>query len=131
MVKRAYKYRFYPTPAQAQELSRTFGCVRKVHNLALEARTTAWDQRRERMTYLQSSALLTRWKHSGDLAYLNRDLGCGVAADAGHAGVAFPRNAMSCRAYAVAFGGGEWSGSGRCGSAWLGTARAAGSSTHR
>ena len=71
MVKRAYKYRFYPTPAQAQELSRTFGCVRKVHNLALEARTTAWDQRRERMTYLQSSALLTRWKHSGDLAYLN------------------------------------------------------------
>ena len=47
MVKRAYKYRFYPTPAQAQELPRTFGCVRKVHNLALEARTTAWDQRRD------------------------------------------------------------------------------------
>jgi transposase len=69
MVKRAYKYRFYP--AQAQELSRTFGCVRKVYNLALEARTAAWDQRQERVTYLQSSALLTGWKHSGDLAYLN------------------------------------------------------------
>ncbi|MFE4688013.1 helix-turn-helix domain-containing protein, partial [Streptomyces sp. NPDC056721] len=27
-VKRAFKYRFYPTDAQAAELSRTFGCVR-------------------------------------------------------------------------------------------------------
>ncbi|MES9538692.1 helix-turn-helix domain-containing protein, partial [Actinomadura sp. NPDC000600] len=38
-VKRAFKYRFYPTDAQAAELSRTFGCVRKVYNLALAART--------------------------------------------------------------------------------------------
>jgi putative transposase len=71
MVKRAYKYRFYPTPEQAADLSRTFGCVRKVYNLALEARTAAWYQRQERMTYLQSSALLTHWKRSDDLAYLN------------------------------------------------------------
>jgi putative transposase len=28
-VKRAYKYRFYPTPEQAEELARTFGCVKK------------------------------------------------------------------------------------------------------
>jgi hypothetical protein len=41
MVMRAYKYRFYPTPEQAQELCRTFGCVRKVWNLALAARTAA------------------------------------------------------------------------------------------
>src|SRR5262249_17537475 len=38
-VKRAFKYRFYPTDAQAAELARTFGCVRKVYNLALAART--------------------------------------------------------------------------------------------
>jgi putative transposase len=30
IVKRAYRYRFYPSPEQADELSRTFGCVRKV-----------------------------------------------------------------------------------------------------
>ena len=42
VVKRAYKYRFYPSPEQAAELARTFGCVRKVWNLALDARTTAW-----------------------------------------------------------------------------------------
>ena len=40
-VKQAFKYRFYPTDAQAAELARTFGCVRKVYNLALAARTDA------------------------------------------------------------------------------------------
>ena len=69
-VKRAYKYRFYPTPEQSADLSRTFGCVRKVWNLALQARTTAWSQRHEHVTYLQSSALLTQWKHSEDLPFL-------------------------------------------------------------
>ncbi|MGC4853774.1 helix-turn-helix domain-containing protein [Micromonospora sp. DT4] len=29
-VKRAYRYRFYPTATQAEQLSHTFGCVRKV-----------------------------------------------------------------------------------------------------
>ena len=67
----AYSYRFYPSPEQAAELSRTFGCVRKVWNLALEARTSAWYQRHERISYLQSSTLLTEWKRSDDLAYLN------------------------------------------------------------
>jgi helix-turn-helix protein len=38
-VKRAYRYRFYPSPGQETELLRTFRCVRKVWNLALEART--------------------------------------------------------------------------------------------
>ncbi|WP_423834978.1 transposase [Streptomyces manipurensis] len=44
-MKRSFKYRFYPTHAQAVELSRTFGCVRKVYNLALAARTDAWRRR--------------------------------------------------------------------------------------
>jgi len=70
VVKRAYKYRFYPSPEQAAELSRTFGCVRKVYNLALAARTEAWYQRAERITYVQSSAMLTEWKASDDLAFL-------------------------------------------------------------
>jgi putative transposase len=49
-VRRAYKYRFYPSPGQEPELLRTFGCVRKVWNLALDARTEAWYQRQERVT---------------------------------------------------------------------------------
>jgi putative transposase len=70
-VKRAYRYRFYPSPEQAAELSRTFGCVRLVWNKALDARTSAWYQRQERVTYVQSSAMLTQWKSGDDLAFLN------------------------------------------------------------
>ncbi|MFI6279589.1 RNA-guided endonuclease TnpB family protein [Streptomyces sp. NPDC050988] len=69
-VKRAFKYRFYPTDAQAAELSRTFGCVRKVYNLALEARTRAWQQG-ERINYNTTSAMLTAWKKTEELAYLS------------------------------------------------------------
>ncbi|MEU0822145.1 RNA-guided endonuclease InsQ/TnpB family protein, partial [Streptomyces mirabilis] len=69
-VKRAYRYRFCPTDVQAAELSRTFGCVRKVYNLALAARTEAW-ARQERVSYHQTSAMLTAWKKTEELAYLN------------------------------------------------------------
>ncbi|MEU2860669.1 RNA-guided endonuclease InsQ/TnpB family protein [Streptomyces mirabilis] len=70
-VKRTFKYRFYPTDAQAAELSRTFGCVRKVYNMALAARTQAWVTRQERVNYNQTSAMLTAWKKTEELAYLN------------------------------------------------------------
>ncbi|MFF4557817.1 RNA-guided endonuclease InsQ/TnpB family protein [Streptomyces sp. NPDC001422] len=70
VVKRAFKYRFCPTDAQAAELTRTFGCVRKVYNLALAARTQAWT-RQERINYNQTSAMLTAWKRTEELAYLS------------------------------------------------------------
>ncbi|MFC9294489.1 helix-turn-helix domain-containing protein, partial [Streptomyces sp. NPDC057010] len=55
---------------QASELSRTFGSVRKVYNLALAARSEAWSVRRERVGYGQTSAMLTAWKQTEELAYL-------------------------------------------------------------
>ncbi|MBB4786121.1 RNA-guided endonuclease InsQ/TnpB family protein [Streptomyces rapamycinicus] len=70
-VKRAYRYRFYPSDAQAVELSRTFGCVRKVYNMALAARTEAWTLRQERINYNATSAMLTAWKKTEELAFLN------------------------------------------------------------
>lgn len=69
-MKRAFKYRFYPTEAQAAELSRTFGRVRKVYNKALAARTEAW-ARQERVNYNATSAMLTAWKKTEELAFLN------------------------------------------------------------
>src|SRR5262245_42507231 len=54
-VKRAFRYRFYPSDAQAAELARTFGCVRLVYNKALQARTEAWTLRRERINYNTTS----------------------------------------------------------------------------
>ncbi|MEU8264847.1 RNA-guided endonuclease TnpB family protein [Micromonospora sp. NPDC048999] len=71
VVKRAFKYRFYPSPEQAAFLERTFGCVRLVYNRALEARTRAWVVDRQRSTYVQSSAWLTEWKRTDELAFLN------------------------------------------------------------
>ncbi len=41
-TKRAYRYRFYPTAEQAQNLARTFGCVRFVYNWALHKRKRAY-----------------------------------------------------------------------------------------
>ncbi|WP_344407671.1 RNA-guided endonuclease TnpB family protein, partial [Dactylosporangium fulvum] len=70
-VKRALKYRFYPNPEQAAELARTFGCVRLVYNMALQARTEAWTLRQERVSYNTTSAMLTAWKKTEELAFLN------------------------------------------------------------
>ncbi len=70
-MKRAFKYRFYPTPAQAAELSRTFGCVRLVYNRALAERTAAWFTEQRRVNYNESSAALTQWKNDPGLAFLN------------------------------------------------------------
>jgi putative transposase len=69
-AKRAFKYRFYPTGEQAAELSRTFGCVRLVYNKALEERTRAWHGEQRRISYVQSSAALTAWKKTEELAFL-------------------------------------------------------------
>ncbi|MEU7582424.1 RNA-guided endonuclease TnpB family protein [Streptomyces sp. NPDC041068] len=69
-VKRAFKYRFYPTEEQAAELSRTFGCVRKVYNMALDARSRAWTVEHRRISYVETSSMLTEWKKSEDLAFL-------------------------------------------------------------
>ncbi len=70
-MKRAFKYRFYPSPGQAAELNRTFGCVRLVYNMALQARTEAWTLRQERINYPATSALLTAWKKTEELSFLN------------------------------------------------------------
>ncbi len=53
-MKRAYRYRFYPSPEQAEQLNRTFGCVRVVFNRALGERTRAWVVDRRRTTYVQT-----------------------------------------------------------------------------
>ncbi|MGC5332953.1 RNA-guided endonuclease InsQ/TnpB family protein [Micromonospora sp. DT62] len=70
-VKRAFRFRFYPSSEQACELARTFGCVRLVYNMALQARTEAWTLRQERVNYNTTSAMLTAWKKTDDLAFLN------------------------------------------------------------
>ena len=69
-VHRAYKYRFYPTPEQEENLIRTWGCVRVVYNKALETRTSAWYERQERVSYADTDKALTEWKKTDGLAFL-------------------------------------------------------------
>ncbi len=69
-VKRAYKYRFYPTPQQADLLNRTFGCVRYVYNRALAERSRAWTREQKRVTFAETCRMLTAWKADPDTAWL-------------------------------------------------------------
>src|SRR6202165_5506622 len=57
-MKRAYQYRFYPTPEQAQILARTFGCARYVYNWALRLRTDVYYKEQQRIGYHETSAQL-------------------------------------------------------------------------
>jgi putative transposase len=70
VVKRAYKYRFYPTDQQADLLNRTFGCVRYVYNRALAERSRAWTQEQRRINFAETCRMLTAWKNEPDTAWL-------------------------------------------------------------
>ncbi|GLZ16208.1 hypothetical protein Acsp04_64430 [Actinomadura sp. NBRC 104425] len=61
-VKRALRYRFHPTEEQAAQPSRTFNCVRLVDNRALEERTRARYAQQRRVSYAETSAMLTECK---------------------------------------------------------------------
>ena len=70
-MKRAFRFRVYPTDSQQVLLRRTFGCVRVVWNRSLRYRTDAWFERKERVNYNASSALLTTWKREPEYGWLN------------------------------------------------------------
>jgi len=70
-IKRAYRFRFYPTPEQELILARTFGCARFAYNHMLRLRTDAWLQRQERVGYHETSAALTKLKRGPAFVWLN------------------------------------------------------------
>lgn len=69
-IHRAYKFRFYPTKEQENNLIRTWGCARVVYNKALEMRTDAWYERQESVGYAETSSALTKWKKTKELSFL-------------------------------------------------------------
>lgn len=70
VVKRAFKYRCYPSDTQAQQLVRTFGSVRYVYNRALAERSRAWTQEQRRVTHAETDRMLTGWKRDPDTVWL-------------------------------------------------------------
>ncbi len=52
MLLRAYKFRVYPNPAQADLLEKHFGCARFVFNFGLEQKSKAYAQNQEKLSCL-------------------------------------------------------------------------------
>jgi putative transposase len=72
MTLKAFSYRFYPTPEQESLLRRTLGCARLVYNRALAVRTEAWYKEHKRVGYAETSSMLTEWKKTEELDFLNK-----------------------------------------------------------
>lgn len=70
-MKRAYRFRFYPTPEQELNLAKTFGCARFVYNRMLRLRTDAFYERQEKVGYHETSGLLTELKKQPEYVWLN------------------------------------------------------------
>ncbi len=70
-MKRAYRFRFYPTPEQESILNRTFGCVRVVWNHMLAERHRRWHVEGQSTSYVDANAELTAFKQRPDVAFLN------------------------------------------------------------
>jgi len=71
IVQKAFKYRLFPSGAQAAQLARTFGCARFVYNQALEFRSKAWQQEKKSIGYHDSALKLTEWKQEPEKAFLS------------------------------------------------------------
>jgi putative transposase len=70
LIKRAYRYRCYPTSEQRQVLARTFGCCRWVYDQALACKSTAYHETGQRLSYGDLSALLPLWKTQEETTWL-------------------------------------------------------------
>ena len=70
IIRRAYKYRFYPNQEQRIQLAQTFGCTRFVYNWALRLRTDAYYQNQQKISYKETSNQLTQLKKDPELSWL-------------------------------------------------------------
>src|SRR5215469_7769382 len=57
-MRKAFKYRLYPTTVQEQAMTEMLETHRRLYNQALAERKTAWEQERRTVTYGQQSANL-------------------------------------------------------------------------
>ncbi|MCW7555673.1 transposase [Endozoicomonas gorgoniicola] len=70
MNKRAFKYRFYPTPEQETLLAQTFGCIRFVYNHILRWRTDEYYNNGCSINYNAASKQLTELKKNPEYQWL-------------------------------------------------------------
>lgn len=71
-IKKASKYRVYPTEEQKAALEIQFGHSRFVYNAALSARKTAFFENGKGLTYADTAQMLYHWKRFLPLVWLKR-----------------------------------------------------------
>jgi putative transposase len=67
---RLYRFRFYPTEEQTQQLERTFGACRWVYNEGLALRSGAGERHRVNVGFAETCRALTGWKRKEETAWL-------------------------------------------------------------
>ncbi|KOG33950.1 RNA-guided endonuclease InsQ/TnpB family protein [Streptomyces resistomycificus] len=67
---RLYRFRFYPTEEQAEQLERTFGACRWVYNEGLALRSEAWERHRVKVGFAETCRALTGWKRAEETGWL-------------------------------------------------------------
>lgn len=88
-IKRAYRFRFVPTPEQEVILARTFGCARFAYNHMLRLRTDAWFKDQTRVGYHETSTALTAMKQEPKFSWLNEVSSVPVQQSLRHLNTAF------------------------------------------
>ncbi|MET9701037.1 RNA-guided endonuclease TnpB family protein [Streptomyces sp. NPDC006529] len=68
--QRTYRYRFYPTDTQAEQLLRTFGACRWVYNEGLALRVKAWEEHHVALGFAETSRALTGWRRAPETPWL-------------------------------------------------------------
>jgi putative transposase len=61
-MRKAMKYRLFPTKAQTTVLEQTLDACRWVYNKTLEVRKTAWEHEQRSVSYFETKRLLPQWK---------------------------------------------------------------------
>jgi putative transposase len=70
IVRKAYKFRFYPTKEQTQQLDQEFGNARFVWNHALSMRKKAYERRGESLNYVPLNKHITQLKKTNNHDWL-------------------------------------------------------------
>jgi putative transposase len=61
-MRKTFRYRLFPTPAQRIALQKQLDCCRWVYNKTLEVRRDTWQQQQTLLTRYDTNKLLTLWK---------------------------------------------------------------------
>ncbi len=88
-IKRAYKFRLYPTFEQEAILAQTFGCARFVYNRMLCIRSDVGYTEKKRIGYHATSSLLTELKRGPEFEWLHKVFSVPVQQSLRHLQTAF------------------------------------------